>query len=97
MASVKRDVPGIGARVAALALPKEPGAFWGLIAVLLTLVLHFLSDAPGAKRLGSDPAQVLDQLSKPAVQQVHRRVAKQKPNEQCACGSGKKFKKCCGW
>jgi len=23
-------------------------------------------------------------------------IKKQKPNEKCACGSGKKFKKCCG-
>jgi hypothetical protein len=30
-----------------------------------------------------------------AVAPVKRKV-KQRPNERCACGSGKKFKKCCG-
>ena len=32
----------------------------------------------------------------PAVGQFRREVPKQGRNEPCACGSGRKFKKCCG-
>ncbi len=37
------------------------------------------------------PAEVLAQRQKP------KEVPKQKPNEPCLCGSGKKFKRCCGF
>ena len=47
----------------------------------------------------ADPAPKREQVLKPdagSSQSITRKVKKVGPNEPCPCGSGKKYKKCCG-
>ena len=44
----------------------------------------------------ADTATQTQVKERPKVQTVRRQTAKIKPNDPCPCGSGKKYKKCCG-
>jgi preprotein translocase subunit SecA len=47
-------------------------------------------------QFGSAPASRQGQANRPEKAQVRRQVPKVGRNEPCPCGSGKKYKHCCG-
>jgi len=94
---IRAKLPGFR-RLADL-LPTNRGELYGFLALVLAAVQ--LMSAPSGTTNNITVNQVVEQAcpaaKAPATSAPSRRPSnKQGRNEPCACGSGKKFKKCCG-
>jgi hypothetical protein len=78
-------------------LPTNRGELYGFLALVLAAAQ--LTSSPSSTTNNITVHQVVERAC-PSQQQApvpaQRNVKKQGRNEQCACGSGKKHKKCCG-
>lgn len=93
---IRAELPGFR-RLADL-LPTNRGELYGFLALVLAAVQ--LMSAPSGTTNNITVNQVVEQAcpaAKPAAGAAPSRRSsnKQGRNEPCACGSGKKFKKCC--
>ena len=87
---------GIGERVTAaiFRLETESPDFVGSLWSISNATHQTASSAIEEHRSSADPRAPGEDL--PAVETIRNRDKKVRPNEPCPCGSGKKFKKCCG-
>lgn len=98
---IRAELPGF--RQIADLLPTNRGELYGFLALVLAAAQ--LLSSPSGTTNNITVNQVIEQACPPAPasQPVAARVAparalpnRQGRNEPCACGSGKKYKKCCG-
>lgn len=80
-------------------LLSEVGLFCDMdqIEDLLALVMRFANDVPCWQNNGYSPNQLLEvETGRRMFYNEDGRPAKVGRNDPCPCGSGKKYKKCCG-
>lgn len=98
-AQIKQDLPGLS--LLAELLPENRGELYGFLALVLAAI-QLLSQSPQpAQNITINVSQVVEQTlesAKTATPQPHlpQRSRKVGRNEHCPCGSGQKYKKCCG-
>jgi len=65
------------------------------MSILMEHINKFMNDPLARETLRYKPDKIKGR-SKPKAVKDHKRRNEQPRNELCNCGSGKKFKKCCG-
>lgn len=102
---IKREAPELSSIVDAL--PKTRNELYGFLTVLLMAVGTVIAGAALYKDHSPSEADVQSMIDKTIERsfQEHNEMKKQQPhraapkpgrNEPCPCGSGKKYKHCCG-
>ena len=96
-AQIKQELPGLSSL--ADLLPKDRGELYGFLAVVLAAI-QLLSQSPSpSQNITINVSQVVEQTLANAPKAKSQGTPQSKKigrNEPCSCGSGKKYKKCCG-
>lgn len=98
-ARIQQEVPSL-AGLGEL-LPKNRAELYGFLAVVLAAI-QLLAQAPPSPQQSPVTVNVTQVINQAAQQSPRPASESGKPkqkvgrNEQCPCGSGKKYKKCCG-
>jgi hypothetical protein len=98
-AQIKRELPGLS--LLADILPKNRGELYGFLAVVIATTQLLLESPQPTQEITINVSQVVEQTLENAsstkkISQESLRSKKIGRNELCPCGSGKKYKKCCG-
>lgn len=91
---IKKEVPTLS-KLGEL-LPENRGELYGFLAVVLAAIQLFTQSPSGPSTTIVNVTQVIQQVTespKTAARQQKKKVGR---NEPCPCGSGVKFKRCCG-
>ena len=97
---IKQELPGLS--LLADLLPKNRGELYGFLAVMIAAIQLLTQSPQPAQNITINVSQVVERTlanaptAKPQPHIAHQQSKKVGRNELCPCGSGKKYKRCCG-